>query len=192
MEDFINSQNHSNETLQKELISLKNEIDDSYQSRIQILEEKLQNIRPTAEQSMVMDQVVEQVRSSRIRKSKRNDLLDIFVRFQLRDIETTLEQKTKTLESLHNSTGSNSWSLSATEDVSVHRSRPTSLPLAAPQGSPVHPSPRQHSLTMEGVQRVVDKLSKHSRLEEAAIKRVHDLEMQLNKLRESYGVSNQV
>ncbi|XP_046808677.1 golgin subfamily B member 1 isoform X9 [Lucilia cuprina] len=164
LEEFINTQSRSNETLQSEVQSLKTEIEQNYQVHINQLEEKLQNIRPSAEQSIIMDQVVE----------------------QLRDIENTLEQKTKNLESIHSNT--NSCSLSITEDVSVHGAGKATQSLLTtivtpPQGSPVHPSPRQHSLTMEGVQRVVDKLSKHSRVEEAAVKRIRDLEMQIQQMR---------
>lgn len=147
-----------------EVQSLKGEIEHGYQMRINQLEEKLQNIRPTAEQSLIMDQVVE----------------------QLRDIENTLEQKTKVLESLHQSNASSVTSLNCPEDISARGVGPTSLPtnMETPnQGSPIHPSPRQHSWTMEGVQRVVDKLSKHSRVEEAAVKRIRDLEMQVNQMR---------
>lgn len=172
----MNSQSRSNETLQTEVQSLKTEIEQSYQLRINQLEEKLQNIRPSAEQSIIMDQVVE----------------------QLRDIENTLEQKTKNLESLHSNT--NSCSLSVTEDVSVHgNGKPTiqsssllTTIVTPPQGSPEHPSPRQHSLTMEGVQRVVDKLSKHSRVEEAAVKRIRDLEMQVQQMRTACMVSTKL
>ena len=170
MEEFINTQNRSNESLQNEIQHLKTEIEQNYQVRINQLEEKLQNIRPSAEQSLIMDQVVE----------------------QLRDIENTLEQKTKNLESIHSNT--NSCSLSVTEDVSVHGGNKVQASLLTtivtpPQGSPVHPSPRQHSLTMEGVQRVMDKLSKHSRVEEAAVKRIRDLEMQIQQMRTACVVS---
>ncbi|XP_061388660.1 A-kinase anchor protein 9, partial [Musca vetustissima] len=164
LEDYINSQSRSNDALQMEVQSLKGEIEHGYQMRINQLEEKLQNIRPTAEQSLIMDQVVE----------------------QLRDIENTLEQKTKVLESLHQSNASSVTSLNCPEDISARGVGPTSLPtnIETPnQGSPIHPSPRQHSWTMEGVQRVVDKLSKHSRVEEAAVKRIRDLEMQVNQMR---------
>uniref|UniRef100_A0A1B0GCZ9 Pericentrin/AKAP-450 centrosomal targeting domain-containing protein n=1 Tax=Glossina morsitans morsitans TaxID=37546 RepID=A0A1B0GCZ9_GLOMM len=164
LENYINLQNRSNDTLQSEVQSLRTEIECSYQMRVKQLEDKLQNIRPTAEQSLVLDQVVE----------------------QLRDIENSLDQKTKNLESLHHSNASNSGSLSATEDVSVHGSTPSSLPVtvgASLQQSPVHPSPRQHSLAMEGVQRIADKLSKHSRVEEASVKRIRDLEMQMTHIR---------
>ncbi|XP_011188348.1 A-kinase anchor protein 9 isoform X3 [Zeugodacus cucurbitae] len=173
LEDYINTQTRSNETLQHEVQSLKVEIGAGYQERIRFLEEKLQNMRPSAEQSMVLDQVVE----------------------QLRDIENTLDQKTKTLESVHHSISSNT--NSATEDVSVNGAAPPTN--TAPQtgvadnpattaqtpGSPLHPSPRQHSLTMEGVQRIADKVAKHTRVEEAAVKRIRDLEMQVTQMRDA-------
>ncbi|XP_067648426.1 centrosome-associated protein CEP250 isoform X3 [Eurosta solidaginis] len=171
LEDYINSQTRSNETLQNEVQSLKLEIGVGYQERIRLLEEKLQNMRPSAEQSMVLDQVVE----------------------QLRDIENLLDQKTKNLESIHHSISSNA--NSATEDVSVNGTRPQPTPMhestnnpttALPTlGSPLHPSPRQHSLTMEGVQRIADKVAKHTRVEEAAIKRIRDLEMQVTQMRDA-------
>nr|XP_036226737.1 golgin subfamily A member 4 isoform X3 [Bactrocera oleae] len=172
LEDYINTQTRSNETLQHEVQSLKVEIGAGYQERIRFLEEKMQNMRPSAEQSMVLDQVVD----------------------QLRDIENTLDQKTKTLESVHNSISSNT--NSATEDVSVSGAGPAnSAPLTGgahnpvtitqTPGSPLHPSPRQHSLTMEGVQRIADKVAKHTRVEEAAIKRIRDLEMQVTQMRDA-------
>ena len=113
------------------------------------------------------------------------------IKFQLRDIENTLAQKTRTLESLHYSNSGNSGS----EDVSARDARKEmfagmGLATNSPQlGSPLHPSPRQHSITMEGVQRILEKLSKHSRVEEAAIKRIKDLEMQVNQMREACVVS---
>ncbi|KAM8709389.1 hypothetical protein ACLKA7_016230 [Drosophila subpalustris] len=162
LEDYVKMQMRSQEALQQEVHNLKTDIGEGYKARIRQLEEKLQQGLPSAEQSMVLNQVAE----------------------QLRDIETTLDQKTKTLESLHNSnTASNSCSLSATEDVSVHggSKQPTASHTA--EGSPTHPSPCLHSLTVEGVQRVAEKLEKHSRIEEAAIKRIRDLEMQVTQMR---------
>ncbi|XP_050334852.1 centromere-associated protein E isoform X12 [Bactrocera neohumeralis] len=172
LEEYINTQTRSNETLQHEVQSLKVEIGAGYQERIRFLEEKMQNMRPSAEQSMVLDQVVE----------------------QLRDIENTLDQKTKTLESVHHSISSNTNSV--TEDVSVSGVGPANLaPLTGgadngatitqTPGSPLHPSPRQHSLTMEGVQRIADKVAKHTRVEEAAVKRIRDLEMQVTQMRDA-------
>ncbi|XP_033149659.1 rootletin isoform X7 [Drosophila busckii] len=157
LEDYVQLQIRSNDALQQEVHSLKTDIGEGYQARIRQLEEKLQLERPSAEQSIVLTQLAE----------------------QLRDIETTLEQKTKTLESLHNSnTASNSCSLSATEDVSVHTKQPN-----MPRSAGGTPSPHHHSLTVEGVQRVSEKLDKHTRVEEAAIKRVRDLEMQVMQMR---------
>ncbi|XP_039230322.1 pericentrin isoform X7 [Drosophila yakuba] len=152
LEEYVNLQMRDNDVLQQEVHSLKTDIGEGYQSRIRLLEEKLQQSRPTAEQGVVLSQVAE----------------------KLRDIETTLDQKTKVLESLHNSNAaSNSASLSVTEDVSIHGSKePTAV------GSPSHPS-----LTVEGVQRVTEKLDRHTRVEEAAIKRIRDLEMQVHQMR---------
>uniref|UniRef100_A0A0K8VML9 Pericentrin n=1 Tax=Bactrocera latifrons TaxID=174628 RepID=A0A0K8VML9_BACLA len=172
LEEYINTQTRSNETLQHEVQSLKVEIGAGYQERIRFLEEKMQNMRPSAEQSMVLDQVVE----------------------QLRDIENTLDQKTKTLESVHHSISSNTNSV--TEDVSVSGAGPANpapltggadngVTITHTPGSPLHPSPRQHSLTMEGVQRIADKVAKHTRVEEAAIKRIRDLEMQVTQMRDA-------
>ncbi|XP_039487485.1 pericentrin isoform X3 [Drosophila santomea] len=152
LEEYVSLQMRDNDVLQQEVHSLKTDIGEGYQSRIRLLEEKLQQSRPTAEQGVVLSQVAE----------------------KLRDIETTLDQKTKVLESLHNSNAaSNSASLSVTEDVSIHGSKePTAV------GSPSHPS-----LTVEGVQRVTEKLDRHTRVEEAAIKRIRDLEMQVHQMR---------
>ncbi|KAH8293832.1 hypothetical protein KR054_005092 [Drosophila jambulina] len=155
LEDYVSLQIKDNDALQQEVHSLKTDIGEGYQSRIRLLEEKLQLGRPTAEQGQVLSQVAE----------------------KLRDIETTLEQKTKVLESLHNSnTASNSTSLSVTEDVSVHGSKDRTA-----EGSPTH-----QSLTIENVQRVTEKLDKHTRVEEAAIKRIRDLEMQAQQMRTGY------
>ncbi|XP_064545021.1 golgin subfamily A member 4 isoform X2 [Drosophila montana] len=156
LEDYVKVQMCSNDALQQEVHSLKTDIGEGYQTRIRQLEEKLQQGLPSAEQSMVFNQVTE----------------------QLLFIETTLDQKTKTLESLHNSnTTSNSCSLSATEDVSVHGGNKQSTAAPTTEGSP------KHSLTVEGVQRVVEKLDRHTRVEEAAIKRIRDLEMQVTQMR---------
>lgn len=162
LEDYVKVQMCSNDALQQEVHSLKTDIGEGYQTRIRQLEEKLQQGLPSAEQSMVLNQVTE----------------------QLLFIETTLDQKTKTLESLHNSnTTSNSCSLSATEDVSVHGGNKPSTAAPTTEGSP------KHSLTVEGVQRVVEKLDRHTRVEEAAIKRIRDLEMQVTQMRSGCVVS---
>lgn len=51
-------------------------------------------------------------------------------------------------------------------------------------------SPRSpRLLPLDEVQRIMEKLIKHNRAEEAAIKRIRDLEMQINGIRVSYNVS---
>ena len=47
-----------------------------------------------------------------------------------------------------------------------------------------------NSLPIDEVQKVFEKLSKHTRIEEAAIKRIKDLEMHIGNIRNSYGVSS--
>lgn len=76
--------------------SLKNEMVANYRDKIANLEEQLQNARPSAEQSMLIEQIS----------------------CQLREIETSLDRKTKNLESLHSAIYSASCS-SPSEDVSV-------------------------------------------------------------------------
>lgn len=76
--------------------SLKNEMVVNYRDKIANLEEQLQNARPSAEQSMLIEQI-----SS-----------------QLKEIETSLDRKTRNLESLHSAIYSASCS-SPSEDVSV-------------------------------------------------------------------------
>ncbi|XP_032599457.1 nuclear mitotic apparatus protein 1 isoform X3 [Drosophila grimshawi] len=152
LEDYVQMQMRSNDALQQEVHSLKTDIGEGYQTRIRQLEEKLQQGIPSGEHGVAE---------------------------QLREIETTLEQKTKTLESLHNSNNaSNSCSLSATEDVSVHGGSKQPTVAHTAESSPTH-----HSLTVEGLQRVSEKLDKHTRVEEAAIKRIRDLEMQVTQMR---------
>lgn len=93
---------------------------------------------------------------------------------QLKEIEVDVERKTRLLESLH----TDICSASCSEDVSV-----TKDSTAAAASSP---SPRRAS---DDVQRIADKLVRHNRAEEAAIKRIRDLEMQLDAVRTSHDVS---
>lgn len=76
--------------------SLKNEMVANYRDKIANLEEQLQHARPSAEQSILIEQI-----SS-----------------QLKEIEISLDRKTKNLESLHSAIYSASCS-SPSEDVSV-------------------------------------------------------------------------
>ncbi|XP_066992619.2 golgin subfamily A member 4 isoform X2 [Anabrus simplex] len=104
---------------------------------------------------------------------------------QLRELETALEKRTKDLESLHVTPSSASCS-SPSEDVSI-REQMEVFRCTTPdemRSSPV-PTSSTAILPMEELQRLQDKLQRHSRAEEAALKRIRDLEMQLKAARRS-------
>lgn len=156
MEEYLGTQNRQNESLQNEVESMKFEVDSrGDKERIAHLEEQLKKSLNSAEQSLALEQITE----------------------QLRDIENTIDRKTKTLESLHSAISSISCS-SPSEDVSVKQDQPS------PQNSNTPPS-----LPVDEVQRIFDKLLKHTRAEEAALKRIKDLEMQVGGVRDSFTVS---
>lgn len=151
LESYIATQSKANDTLHQELESIKSDVDiKGYTEKVANLEEQLRQ-RTSSEQSLVLEQMTE----------------------QLRDIGVALERKTKNLETIHADICSASCS-SPSEDVSVKGESPRSPP----------------SLPVDQVHRILDKLSKHSRAEEAAIKRIRDLEMQVNGVRISYSVCN--
>lgn len=81
--------------------SLKTEFVAGYQEKIVKLEEQVRNMRSSAEQSIIIDQMT----------------------VQLKEIEFSLDKKTKTLESLHSAICSASCS-SPSEDVSVQQGCP--------------------------------------------------------------------
>lgn len=133
-----------------------------YQNRIIELEDKLMSLKPSAEQSLLFDQLSE----------------------QLKEIETVLETKTKALESLHADICSQSCS-SPSEDVSVRH-------LGGGDQNPsedVSPRSNPSTYTVDRMQRVLDKLQKHTQVEQAAIKRMKDLELQMGAIRANNMVS---
>lgn len=141
---------------------------EGYEKRLTDLEEQLKNYRPSEEQCAEIDLICD----------------------QLNDIESALEQKIKTLESLHYNNASPASSRSAAaEDVSVEQAKVSEDNLR--HGSSEHPSPRlSPPIHLEplikqatAIQRVFEKLGKHTRAEEAAIKRIKDLEMQVDQIR---------
>lgn len=97
----------------------------------------------------------------------------------LKQIEGILDRKTKFLEALHADVCSASCS-SPSEDVSMKDSPIKKMDPA---------SSLEGSLPVDEVQRIMDKLAKHSRAEEAAVKRIKDLEMQIVSSRVSISVS---
>lgn len=150
--------------------SLQMEMDGKgYQSRIIELEDKLMSLKPSAEQSLLFDQLSE----------------------QLKEIETALEAKTKTLEALHADICSQSCS-SPSEDVSVLRhigGGDNNEQVAAAGEEDVSPRSNPSTYTVDRMQRVLERLQKHTQVEQAAIKRIKDLELQMGAIRTSNLVS---
>lgn len=162
MEELLKNHSMANDSLHQE--SLQMELDGrGYQTRIIELEDKLMSLKPSTEQSLLFDQLSE----------------------QLKEIESTLETKTKTLESLHAEICSQSCS-SPSEDVSVrhqgHGDNNQEIEDISPRSNP-------STYTVDRMQRVLDKLQKHTQVEQAAIKRMKDLEGQLSNIRASNLVS---
>ena len=165
LENFIDHQNQANESLKEELDSVRADVDElGYAERIRYLEEQLKLTRPSDEQTLLIDQMTS----------------------QLKTIEMLLDRKTKTLEAFHALASTCSTTCSSpSEDVS------RGIDLDSDQ-SPlrvVKMSTEGSSLPFEEVQRILEKLSKHNRIEEATVKKVADLEMQVNSMRANYNVS---
>lgn len=158
LEAYINAQSHANDTLTHEIETLKLNIDEqAFLERITYLEGELKKLRPSGEQSIVLETIAD----------------------NLRLIENTLDRKTKFLESLHADVCSASCS-SPSEDISHQDS-----PIKKLDSLPQEPA----SLPVDEVQRIIEKLAKHSRAEEAAVKRIKDLEMQIVSSRVNISVS---
>uniref|UniRef100_A0A182Q838 Pericentrin/AKAP-450 centrosomal targeting domain-containing protein n=1 Tax=Anopheles farauti TaxID=69004 RepID=A0A182Q838_9DIPT len=173
LEKYIDVQNQQNESLHQEVESIKTDlVGRGYDEKIARLEEELRRRQPTAEQNIVLEALT----------------------VQLRDIEETLERKTKNLETLHSTSGASVGCSSPSEDVSVnqdspmHRSRKGASGGGADDGSIVGDDgkPTVTPLPVDEVQRIFDKLHRHSRVEDVAIKRINDLEMQISNIRSGY------
>ena len=164
MELYIDAQGRQNESLQQEMESFKTEvIVRGYDEKIANLEDQLRHVRPSDEQSVILDQMIS----------------------QLKDIEDNLEKKTKALEALHANAGTISLSTSPSEDVSVAQDSPIRKANVAANEKQSNDS----IIPIDEVQRIVDKLTKHSRVEDVTIKRVLDMEMQMNDFRTGFLVS---
>lgn len=166
LEDYIDHQNLTNESLKEELDEVRADVEDiGYTERIRYLEDQLKLTRPSAEQSLLIDQMTS----------------------QLKTIEMLLDRKTKTLEAFHALASTCSTTCSSpSEDVS------RGMDLDGPDQSPMRVfkiSTEGSFLPFEELQRILEKLSKHNRIEEATVKKVTDLEMQVNAMRSSCNVS---
>lgn len=136
--------------------------------RIKSLEDQLKLLKPSNEQKLLYEQMTT----------------------QLKTVEMLLDRKTKTLEAFHalSSACSVTACSSPSEDVSkgydVDGSERSPLKLWKPPSEGI-------SLPFEEVQRILEKLSKHNRMEEATVKKVTDLEMTLSEMRNNFNVSNE-
>jgi protoheme ferro-lyase len=107
---------------------------------------------------------------------------------QLKTVEMLLDRKIRTLEAFHALASTCSTTCSSPcEDVS----RGVDADLS--EKSPLRMIPKFTSetgyLPFEEVQRILEKLSKHNRVEEATVKKVTDLEMTINAMRNNSNVS---
>jgi hypothetical protein len=162
LENYIEHQNQANESLKEELDDVRET--PGYVERIRFLEDQLKLTRPTAEQKLLTDQMTS----------------------QLKTIEMLLDRKTKTLEAFHALASTCSTTCSSpSEDIS----RGAELDSDQSPLRVVKMSTEGSFLPFEEVQRILEKLSKHNRIEEATVKKVTDLEMQVNGMRANYNVS---
>lgn len=92
----------------------------------------------------------------------------------MNEIEKTLEKRTKDLESLH---AVNTNCSSPSEDMSIRD-----------QIRPASSNDDNSDLPLEQLARLKDKLIRHARAEDAAMKRIRDLEMQLFTSKHDYEV----
>lgn len=166
LENYIDHQSLANESLKEELDGVRADVDEiGYAERIRYLEDQIKLTRPSAEQKLLADQMTS----------------------QLKTIEMLLDRKTKTLEAFHALASTCSTTCSSpVEDVS------RGMDLDGSDSSPlrvIKMSTEGSYLPFEEVQRILEKLSKHNRIEEATVKKVTDLEMEVNGMRANYHVS---
>lgn len=168
LQNYIDMQSQANDSLKQDVEHLKGDLNgQGYTERILYLEDQVKLTRPSAEQKLLVDQMTS----------------------QLKTIEMLLDRKTKTLEAFHALASTCSTTCSTpSEDVSVRGGNEL-------DGSDISPfrtiklSTEGSALPFEEVQRILEKLSKHNRIEEATVKKVTDLEMQVNGIKSNYNVS---
>lgn len=168
LEEVMNESATANQSLQIEVESLQTQAEAAaaYEDRIQHLEEQIRSLEPNAEQAAAIERIAG----------------------HLREIEENLDRKTNLLESIHVMTGEATSCSSPSEDVSV---RGSASNLDGMLISPRNLSylAKDPAFPVDQILRITEKLQKHTKVEEAAIKRVRDLEMQIKALHNSYLVS---
>lgn len=166
LENDIDCQKTTNESLQTEVKSLlsQSEIAPTYEEKIHQLEEQLESLQPNADQSAAIERIAS----------------------HLRDIEDSLDRKINVLESVHVGTGTVTTCSSPSEDVSVRGSGNNLDAAISPRNFKY--LAKDPSFPVDQIMRIIEKMQKHSKVEEAAIKLVRDLEMQIKALHTSYMV----
>lgn len=165
LENYIDLQNQANESFKEEADVEGKE----YFEKIRYLEEQLKLVRPSNEQRLLIEQMTS----------------------QLKTIEMLLDRKTKTLEAFHALASTCSTTCSSPcEDVS--RGVDFDLSEKSPLRSLSKIATENGSLPFEEVQRILEKLSKHNRVEEATVKKVTDLEMTINVMKNNFNVSKSI
>lgn len=103
------------------------------------------------------------------------------IKCQLNEIEKSIDKRIKELETSHTFSSTTSYSSPSTEDMSLRDqlSKPPSEGFDS-------------DLPLEQLARIKDKLIRHSRIEDAAIKRIKDLEMQLFSVKHDFEVRNRI
>lgn len=162
-EALARSQSEAAESLHDEVASLRHECGSAHAERIAALEEQLRCVRPSGEEQAQRAQMAA----------------------QLRAVEAQLQRKTRALEALHSDATSAAAS-SASEDVSKGRGGVES---AAESPAVTPRMEASGEMAAIDVQRIVEGLVKHTRAEEAAVKRIRDMEMQMATLRTAHDVS---
>lgn len=180
LEMYMHDQTTANESLQHEVDSLKTEVTPAYEEKIMKLEEQIKSLQLSTDQTIVLERIAS----------------------QLRNIEENIDRKTKYLEEVQvHSAGIATTCSSPSEDVSVKGGDPTA-DFISPRNVKVIFEKKKNvvrwidvymlqfmAFTIELIQRIIDKLAKHTRTEEATIKQIRDLEMQMKSTLDIVNVS---
>lgn len=167
LESDIECQKSASDSLQAEMKKLltQTEIAPTYEEKIHELEEQLESLQPNSDQSAAIERIAG----------------------HLREIEDNLDRKINLLESVHVGTGTVTTCSSPSEDVSVRGSGNNLDAAISPRNFKY--LAKDPSFPVDQIMRILEKMQKHSKVEEAAIKLVRDLEMQIKALHISYMVS---
>lgn len=134
--------------------------------------ELLDHVQQQEEELLLLRRIAEQTKPESVTQ----------MRIQLRDIEMMLMKKTKDLEQLHMSSANVSCS-SPSEDVSIREHLDATR---CPTPDEMHCSETVHvGLPFEEIERINEKLVRHNRAEEVALKSIRDLEMQARSSRKT-------